>query len=565
MNKQTFLDAFGHIADAPRGIHTLRKLILTLAVRGRLTTPLATDEPAAIHIAAVRSERERLLEAGELRRGKDKPHSSGVAAPYSLPTGWVWAPFRDTCINLDSKRVPLSASERGSRRGSYDYYGASGVIDAIDDYLFDKPLLLIGEDGANLLLRSTPVAFVARGKYWVNNHAHVLDSVDVASLEYLSIFINAISLDPYVTGTAQPKLNQTRLNQIPVAVPPLEEQKRIVRRVDELMSLCDELEEQRVARVVARSTLSASILHRVSEADQDDDLVAAVGTFVDSIGLHLAPGEGDLATLKRVRQAILDLAVRGRLTHRDPDDVHAAELLERITAERDRLVKAQEIRRPTALPPLEESEHAFDIPASWVWTRLGDVCQSRLGKMLDDQKNTGTPTPYLRNSNVQWGRFDLENVKRIRLEDAELSEYSLRDGDLLVVEGGEPGRCAIWDSTVADGVMVFQKALHRVRPEGDISPRFVALVLRNGVDSGRLRELFTGSTIKHLTGEKLKSFPIPVPPVEEQHRIVDSVDQLTSLCDDLEQQFCAARDTRRDLGASVVAHATPADESNSTP
>ena len=128
------------------------------------------------------------------------------------------------------------------RRGKYDYYGASGVIDSVDDFLFDKPLLLIGEDGANLIARSKPIAFIAKGKYWVNNHAHVLDSISFDVLRYLEVFINSIDLKPYVTGTAQPKMNQAKMNSINVAFPPREEQKRIVAKVDELMVLCDDLE-----------------------------------------------------------------------------------------------------------------------------------------------------------------------------------------------------------------------------------------------------------------------------------------------------------------------------------
>ena len=110
----------------------------------------------------------------------------------------------------------------------YDYYGASGVIDKVDRYLFDKPLLLVGEDGANLLLRSKPIAFIASGQYWVNNHAHVIDAVAGVDLRYIALFINATNLAPYVTGTAQPKMNQEKLNSILVPLPPTNEQRRIV-------------------------------------------------------------------------------------------------------------------------------------------------------------------------------------------------------------------------------------------------------------------------------------------------------------------------------------------------
>ena len=106
-----------------------------------------------------------------------------------------------------------------------------------DKYLFDKDLLLIGEDGANLINRSTPIAFIAKGKYWVNNHAHVLDVCGGLNLAYIALFINAISLVNYVTGTAQPKMNQEKMNSILVTVPPISEQARIVNQIESLQPL----------------------------------------------------------------------------------------------------------------------------------------------------------------------------------------------------------------------------------------------------------------------------------------------------------------------------------------
>ena len=144
-------------------------------------------------------------------------------------------------INRDSERIPLSVNQRRNLKKEYDYYGASGVIDKVDNYLFDKPLLLIGEDGANLLNRSTPIAFIATGKYWVNNHAHVLDAPNGLLLQYMEIYINAISLAPYVTGTAQPKMNQEKMNSILVPIPPSVEQVRIVEAVKTVIPIVKNL------------------------------------------------------------------------------------------------------------------------------------------------------------------------------------------------------------------------------------------------------------------------------------------------------------------------------------
>lgn len=139
--------------------------------------------------------------------------------PVTNPKKWDVKPLREVVINLDSNRVPVKKADRSDMDGDYPYYGASGIIDYVDSFLFEKRNLLIGEDGANLLARSTPIAFIADGKYWVNNHAHVLGEKDGFSLDYLRYSINLRPLNKYVTGSAQPKLNKENLNKIPIQIP----------------------------------------------------------------------------------------------------------------------------------------------------------------------------------------------------------------------------------------------------------------------------------------------------------------------------------------------------------
>jgi type I restriction enzyme, S subunit len=148
-----------------------------------------------------------------------------------------WSTLGAIVENLNSKRIPLKKSDREKRDGEFPYYGASGIIDQVDDYIFDGEYLLIGEDGANLLARSTPIAFLAKGKFWVNNHAHVLGFNGKADLKFLAGYINSIDLTPYVTGSAQPKLNKNNLDKIRLPLPPLEEQKRIAAILDKADSL----------------------------------------------------------------------------------------------------------------------------------------------------------------------------------------------------------------------------------------------------------------------------------------------------------------------------------------
>jgi restriction endonuclease S subunit len=149
-----------------------------------------------------------------------------------LPSNWAKVKLGEVAENLDAQRVPLKKSDREERDGLYPYYGASGVIDSLDDYIYDGEYLLVAEDGANLLARSTPIAFRANGQFWVNNHAHVLSFNGKADLHFLEHYLSIVDLEPYVTGSAQPKLNRKNLERIPIPLPPLSEQKRIAAILD---------------------------------------------------------------------------------------------------------------------------------------------------------------------------------------------------------------------------------------------------------------------------------------------------------------------------------------------
>lgn len=214
--------------------------------------------------------------------------------PFELPEGWEWCRFMSVTVNRDSERKPISSANRTNVAKIYDYYGASGKIDKIDKFIFNEKLLLIGEDGANLVTRSKPIAFFAEGQYWVNNHAHCIDSTDKLILEYLCLYINAISLEKYVTGSAQPKMTQDNMNSILIALPPYEEQKRLEFQVNHILKTVSTIENKK------------------------EDIV----NYIVS-----------------AKSKILDLAIRGKLVPQDPDDEPASVLLERIRTEKEELIK----------------------------------------------------------------------------------------------------------------------------------------------------------------------------------------------------------------------------------
>ncbi len=171
--------------------------------------------------------------------------SDATGSPYPE---WTSCTLQDAVDFLDGQRKPLESADRAKRQGQYPYYGASGIIDYIDDFIFDEPLLLLGEDGANILNRSTPLCFIAEGKYWVNNHAHVMRPKAGQNIKFLCELLESLDYTRYNTGTAQPKLNQEKCRRIELALPVYEEQCRIAnflsaldQRADKAQSVLDYL------------------------------------------------------------------------------------------------------------------------------------------------------------------------------------------------------------------------------------------------------------------------------------------------------------------------------------
>jgi restriction endonuclease S subunit len=257
--------------------------------------------------------------------------------------------------------------------------------------------------------------------------------------------------------------------------------------------------------------------------------------------------------VKKLRQQLLQDAVQGKLVVQNPKDEPASELLKKIKAEKQKLIAEKKIKKEKELPSIKPEEMPFEIPENWVWCRLGEICNTRLGKMLDGVKNKGELFPYFRNLNVQWYNFELEDVLQMKFEKFELEEYSVKKGDLLICEGGYPGRGAIWESD--DESYKFQKALHRVRFYNNIPAKLYLFYLDLICSNGKIKEYTTGSGIQHLTGISLKKMPIPLPPLHEQNRIVQKLDELMQYCNALEASIKQSESQNEKLLQQVLREA----------
>ena len=423
----------------------LRQKILDLAIHGKLVPQDPNDEPASVLLERIKAEKERLIKEGKIKGSKksaktsDTPHYRQI-----LPEGWCVTNIGELLINRDGERKPVSMAIRSKQINKiYDYYGAAGVIDKVDSYLFEERLLLVGEDGANLLSRNKNNAFLADGKYWVNNHAHVLDAIDKFILSYVAIVINSMKLDDYITGSAQPKLSQDNLNKIPIFLPPLDEQKRIMAELEQWFTIIDKIEQ----------------------------------------------GKIDLqTTIKQAKSKILDLAIHGKLVSQDPNEEPAIELLKRIN--------------PDFTPC--DNGHYPQLPDGWCKCRLEDIVEYE------------QPQAYIVNSTDYDDRY---------LTPVLTAGKSFVIGYTNETEGiYQNTPCIIFDDFTTDSKLVDfpfkvkSSAMKILKVADDIEIEYVAMFMN-------ITRLI-GDTHKRYWISEYSKLCIPIPPKEEQKRIINAVNAM---------------------------------------
>lgn len=552
MELKTFYDNFELMAEAPNGVQKLRETILQLAVHGKLVPQDPNDEPASVLLERIQADKKYRILNGLIRNPKPLPPIDLRQEPFMLPQRWVWSRFGDCTICRDGERIPLSKSDRQMRQGRYDYYGASGVIDQIDDYLFDRPLLLIGEDGANLLSRSTPIAFIARGKYWVNNHAHVLDGINEDFLRYLELYINATNLEPYITGTAQPKMNQAKMNSIFIALPPDEEQKRIVAKVDELMALCYELEAKKQKAHQSCIQLNTASIDKVLTARTPKHFNKHWQRICDNFDLLYSKSDN----VSALRQAILELAVRGKLVPQDPNDEPAESVVTKIYAEKIRLAKAQIIKKPDPVSHIEPIEYPFDVPEGWGWYKLLDIVTAiqigPFGSLLHKSDYITGGIPLINPMHIKGGRIcpskdltvDSAAIKR-------LHRYVLNTNDVIMGRRGEMGRCAVV-TELENGFLCGTGSVF-FRKTDFVFSSYLALLLSTEYSKRYLMRDSVGTTMNNLNQKVLGNLMVPLPPREEQHRVVDAARRTSLMFKELEDRLETLQSKNRRLMEATVA------------
>lgn len=254
--------------------------------------------------------------------------------------------------------------------------------------------------------------------------------------------------------------------------------------------------------------------------------------------------------INRLRELILVLGMRGKLVPQYSQEPSAHQLLIEIEAEKDRVARERGGKFSRLPMDTVTAKVPYQLPESWSWVCFGEIAQHNSGKTLDKSRNTGLPRDYITTSNLYWGRFDLTNIRQMLIREEEMERCTAKKGDLLICEGGEAGRAAVWEF---DEEVCFQNHVHRARFFGGIDPYFAYRFFEKLNATGEIELHRKGVGISNMSSKALASIVFPLPPVPEQHRIVSKIDQLMKLCDEIEEQLSESQRKQTELLDALMA------------
>ena len=470
--------------------YQLKRSILFNSIQGKLVPQIVSEGTGDMLLLENRNRIQKMPSDLQKRVGKGCKAIKEGEPQFEIPASWGWERFGNLIINFDSQRRPVTKSERKTTKGLYDYYGATGAIDRVDDWIFDGEYLMIGEDGGNFFV-DRDNSFIARGRFWANNHVHVVKPI-ICDISYLKTCLDAYDLPNMglINGIAVPKLNQENMNSILIPVPPLAEQKRIVAKIEELLPLIDRYEQA---------------WNRLEDLNKRFPM--------------------DL------QKSILQLAIQGKLVEQRPEEGTGEELYQQIQAEKQALIKAGKLKKEKPLPEIIEDEIPFEIPENWKWCYVGELFDHNTGKAMNSSakasNKAGSIRKFITTSNLYWNSFDFTTVKEMFFSDDDLARCTATKNDILMCEGGAYyGRTAIWPY---DYDICFQNHVHRLRAYKQISEQFFYYVFFFYRNTGMMQS--KGTAMPGLSSVALHNLMIPLPPLAEQKRIVARLEELLPLCD----------------------------------
>ncbi|MGC5425082.1 restriction endonuclease subunit S [Aeromonas veronii bv. sobria] len=544
------------------GIKKLRELILELAVRGKLVPQDPSDEPASVLLERIAAEKARLVKEGKIKKPKALPEIGEEEKPFELPDGWVWSmlaeiaeinPRNESDDTVDASFVPMSlistayngqhefeARKWGEIKKGFTHFANGDIGIAKITPCFENSKAAIFRGLINGIGAGTTELHIAR-----------------PYTDYVSAFFILLNIkspiylkkgEAGMTGTAgQKRLAKDFFSFYPLPIPPFAEQHRIVAKVDELMALCDQLEQRSESQLAAHQTLVEALLATLTDSTDADELAqnwARLSTHFDT----LFTTEASIDALK---QTILQLAVMGKLVPQDPSDEPAAALLERIAAEKAQLIKEKKIKKEKPLPAISEDEVPFALPQGWEWCRLPDLGELARGKSKHRPRND--PKLYVN------GTIPLVQTGDVARADGLIESYTAMYNEIGLAQSQlwpKGTLCITIAANIADtGILGFDacfpdSVVGYTPYESSLPVVYFDFFIRTAKEN---LERFAPSTAqKNINLEILSNILVPCPPTQEFIRIVSRVNDLFAICDQLKARLQTSQQTQLALAESLV-------------
>jgi type I restriction enzyme, S subunit len=541
MKLDTFFDDFGLLADAPNSVQKLREMILQLAVQGKLVPHDPKDEPASVLLEKIKAEKKRLIKEKKIAKPKQLPPIKPDEVLYKLPDGWEWTRLADMgLINprneisdetevsfVPMKLVPTVIGDRveseirqwGDIKKGFTHFSEGDVALAKITPCFQNR-------------KSAVMRRLKNGSGAGTTELHIFRSInDLIISEYVLLYLKTPNFIregvSKMTGSAgQKRVPKTYFSETPFPLPPKNEQKRIVTKVDELMDLCDELEARKQQISNSCIQLNHASIHKLLSPYEPKKFSKHWQRICDNFDLLYSKPEN----VVKLRQAILQLAVQGTLVPQDPKDEPASVLLKKIKAEKERLVKEGKLRKTKTLPPIKSDEIPYELPKTWVWIRLGNLIRVSSGNALPKHKMIDGNIPVYGGNGIT-GYHNQYNVSKKTIVIGRVGFYC---GSIHLTP---------YKAWVTDNAFI------TYYPEHSIDLNFLIWLLR----ATNLQHNTSATAQPVISGGKIYPLLVPLPPNNEQKRIVAKVDLLMALCDELETSLSKSQTKCDRLMVAAVA------------
>ncbi|ENM5843496.1 restriction endonuclease subunit S [Vibrio mimicus] len=552
------------------GVKKLRELILELAVRGKLVPQDPNDEPSSVLLERIAAEKDQLVKDKKIKKPKKLELIDTKDYLFDIPSSWNWERLGNIGeTNIGLTYSPKDAGDEGIpvlrsaniQKGKIDLSDLVRVQKEVKDSVLVEmgDLLICARNGSKALVGKTakiqsfdePMAF---GAFMAIFRSCINDYIEV----FLNSPVYRRNLDGVSTTTIN-QITQTNLRSTICPIPPVEEQHRIVAKVDELMTLCDQLEQQTEASFEAHQVLVTTLLDTLTNSANAEELMQNWQMIAE----HFDTLFTTIDSIDQLKQTILQLAVMGKLAPQDPNHEPAAKLLERIAKEKAQLIKDKKIAKQKALPPITDEEKPFELPNGWEWCHLNTIIS-----IMDAGWSPACP-PEASPNNDTWGVLKttaVQNMEYWEHENKVLAsskeprpQYEVKKGDILITRAGPKNRVGVSCLVQATRpkLMISDKIIRFHLVEVGMSENFVSLCLNAGATATHLESAKSGMAESqvNISQDKLKVAPVPLAPIQEQIKIINKVEELLELCEQLKVKLINSQTTQLDLTDAIVEQA----------